>query len=66
MILGVHSGSAAIKHALAHRNINVDADVAQRLLPQVRAAAAAGNKPVTSELLESIYRRTLCVGPYGD
>nr|WP_320015605.1 hypothetical protein [uncultured Desulfobacter sp.] len=62
MVLGVHSGSAAIKHALAHRNINIDADAAQRLLPQVRAAAAAGNKPVTPELLESIYRRTLCAG----
>ncbi|WP_246293816.1 hypothetical protein [Desulfobacter latus] len=48
--------------SLAHRNIDIDADTAQRLLPQVRAAAAAGNKPVTPELLESIYRRTLCVG----
>jgi homocitrate synthase NifV len=60
MILGVHSGSAAIKHALAHRNIDIDADTAQRLLPQVRAAAAAGNKPVTPKLLESIYYKAFC------
>jgi len=59
MVLGVHSGSAAIKHTLAHRNINIDADAAQRLLPQVRAAAASLNKPVSPELLESIYRRTI-------
>jgi len=45
---------------LAHRNINIDADVAQMLLPQVRAAAAAANKPVSPELLESLYHRTLC------
>nr|WP_320189941.1 hypothetical protein [uncultured Desulfobacter sp.] len=62
MVIGVHSGSAAIKHALAHRNINIDADAAQRLLPQVRAAAAGSNKPVSPELLESIYHRTLCTG----
>ncbi|NDY74340.1 hypothetical protein [Desulfobacter hydrogenophilus] len=42
------------------KSANIDADAAQRLLPQVRAAAAAGNKPVTPELLESIYHRTLC------
>jgi homocitrate synthase NifV len=60
MVLGVHSGSAAIMHALAHRNINIDATAAQRLLPQVRAAAAAANEPVTPEQLEAMYRRTLC------
>ena len=27
-VLGVHSGSADIKHAPAHRNINIDADTA--------------------------------------
>jgi homocitrate synthase NifV len=37
MVLGVHSGSAAIKHALAHWNSNIDADAAQRLLPRGRA-----------------------------
>jgi len=62
IVLGVHSGSAAIKHALAHRNINIDADAAQRLLPKVRAAAAAANKPVSPEVLESIYRKALCSG----
>ncbi|WP_321415392.1 hypothetical protein [uncultured Desulfobacter sp.] len=61
MVLGVHSGSAAIMHALAHRNISIDADAAQRLLPKVRAAAARTNKPVSPELLERIYRRTLYV-----
>ena len=60
MVIGVHSGSAAIKHELAHRNINIDNDAARRLLPRVRAAAAAANKPVTPEQLETIYHRVLC------
>jgi len=59
-VLGVHSGSASIKHALAHRNINIDADAAQTLLSQVRAAAAGSNRPVTPDQLEAMYRRTLC------
>ncbi|WP_320040281.1 hypothetical protein [uncultured Desulfobacter sp.] len=62
MVLGVHSGSAVIKDVLAHRNINIDAAAAQMLLSQVRAAAVAANKPVSPELLESLYHRTLCAG----
>ena len=62
LVIGVHSGAAAIKHALASQHIEVDANTARRMLPRVRAAATTGNKPVSPELLASIYRRTLCAG----
>ncbi|WP_321495715.1 hypothetical protein [uncultured Desulfobacter sp.] len=62
LVLGVHSGAAAIRHALADRQIKVDSNTARRMLPRIRAAAARGNKPVSPELLESIYRHTVCEG----
>ncbi len=58
LILGVHSGTAAVKHALASRNIEVDGPEARRLLHRVRALAAEARKPVSPEELESLYRIT--------
>ena len=61
-VLGVHSGTAAVQHTLARRNIHVDQLVARRLLHRVRTAASSTNKPVPPEQLESIYRKALCSG----
>ena len=52
IVLGKHSGLAAIHHALLEQGIRVDDSAAREMLDQVRAQAEATKRPVApSELL---------------
>lgn len=57
-VLGKHSGTAAVRWALAERGIQLDDDAARRLLAQVRRTAASRREPVSPGELESWWRES--------
>jgi homocitrate synthase NifV len=66
IVLGKHSGTAAIRHVLAENGIHIDAPEAALLLASVRSAvsrAKAGTLPVTSPVNDSIRPVAYCSTP---
>jgi homocitrate synthase NifV len=51
MVVGKHSGSAAIRHLLADQGIDINQNEAEKLLAQVRTASASKTGPITPEIL---------------
>ena len=63
-VLGKHSGTAAVRWALAERGIQLDDDgSAKRLLGQVRRTAATRRGPVSPSELESWWRESKIGNP---
>jgi len=56
-VLGSHSGSAALRHILAQRDIHIDVPLARQLLPRVREKAMMSKRPLSPEELETVYRQ---------
>jgi homocitrate synthase NifV len=55
IVIGKHSGTAAVRHVLAGQGIPIGPQDAQRLLAQVRAAASARKGPISPATLASMY-----------
>jgi homocitrate synthase NifV len=55
IVIGKHSGSAAVRHVLAGEGIPIGQEEAQRLLVQVRAAASIRKGPIPPAMLVSMY-----------
>lgn len=58
-VLGKHSGSASVVHALARQGIEVDRQQAAAILQQVRASAARKKGSISPAELKKLYRRTV-------
>jgi homocitrate synthase NifV len=58
IVLGKHSGRAAVAHALKSLGIDAEADCVARILVHVRARAAATKKAVGLDDLLELYRRS--------
>ena len=59
IVIGKHSGSAAIKNKLEQFNINVDDFVASRVLVEVRKASVSLKRSLTDKELLNIYEEYL-------
>jgi len=59
IVLGKHSGRAAVRHALGALGIEADETCLRALLARVRAHASARKREVTPEELADLYRATL-------
>jgi homocitrate synthase NifV len=55
-VVGKHSGSAALRHALEQRGIAVDDTTLRKLIPHVRQAAEDKKEALTGQELEELYR----------
>lgn len=62
IVLGKHSGRAAIRHALGVLGIEADEECVRALLARVRARASAIKRSVTIDELADLYRATLAAG----
>lgn len=58
-IIGYHSGSAGIRHALRQQGIHVSKTHAKQTLEMVRKKAMAGKKPLSAKELKSLYRQNI-------
>ncbi|ACF14112.1 homocitrate synthase [Chloroherpeton thalassium ATCC 35110] len=56
LVIGKHSGTAAISHVLKQRGISIEQSEARILLPLVRRYAGDKKRAITSDELESVYR----------
>jgi len=54
--IGKHSGSATIIYHLKNRGINIDKNLSEVIMPQVRESATERKKPLTEKELEALYR----------
>ena len=59
IVLGTHSGLAAIRHALCEQGLRVDDRQARGVLDRVRAHAAAVKRPVAADELLAFHAATL-------
>jgi homocitrate synthase NifV len=59
IVLGKHSGSAAIKLAYSGMGIDVTDTEAQAILPRVRSLSGSLKRPPTSDELVSFHRETV-------
>ncbi|AOY75909.1 homocitrate synthase [Clostridium formicaceticum] len=59
IVIGKHSGTAAIKHKLSAENIHIDDFTAYCLLEKVRNTATAFKRPLTDQELFSLYEETV-------
>jgi homocitrate synthase NifV len=58
-VIGKHSGTAALRHALALEGITLDRDAAAGLLPAVRTAANRVKRTLTATELVSLYNASV-------
>jgi homocitrate synthase NifV len=56
LVVGKHSGSAALRHVLEQRGIVVDEQTLRKLIPHVRRAAEEKKETLSGEELEELYR----------
>jgi homocitrate synthase NifV len=61
IVLGKHSGIAAVRHALCECGLSVGDDDARRILDRVRAHAEAEKRPVAIDELLSFHAATMPV-----
>jgi homocitrate synthase NifV len=59
IVLGKHSGIAAVRHALCEHGLSVGEDDARRILDRVRAHAEAVKRPVAIDELLSFHAATM-------
>jgi len=59
IVIGKHSGRAALRHALRDQGLDVDAGQLEQLLPRVRAAAERCKRPLSPRELLRLARKAL-------
>jgi homocitrate synthase NifV len=55
-VVGKHTGSAALRHILRSRGIEVKPEIARELIPHVRRVAEEEKRELTAEEVERLYR----------
>jgi homocitrate synthase NifV len=55
-VVGKHTGSAALRHILRSRGIEVKPEIAKELIPHVRRVAEEEKRELTAEEVERLYR----------
>ena len=55
IVIGKHSGTAAVRHVLSGQGISIGPHDAERLLARVRQAAGAGGGPISPAVLVGMY-----------